>query len=100
MESRKQIVLRLAEETFFFQKIYIFFCDVIAGWLMEVVVRLKPLKPPCGTLLVVTGMLLIIWNGLPYLVGPSGYLNINSRMAEPRMIATSHSGNLLEIYQA
>ena len=30
---------------------------------------------------------------------PRGYLNISSRMAEPRMIATSHSGNLLEIYQ-
>ena len=49
MESRKQIVLRLVcRGNIFFQKIYIFFPDVIAGWLMEVVTGLKPLKPPCG----------------------------------------------------
>ena len=64
MESRKQIVLRLVcRGKVFFQKIYIFFPDVIDGWLMDVVVGLKPLKPPCGTLLVVTVMLLIIQNG-------------------------------------
>ena len=82
-------------------KIYIFSLVALLGGLMEVMGELIVPQVTHGTLLVIVVILLVVQNGLPYLLGPRGDLDINSRTAVSNMLAIHTcgylNGNLLNL---